>query len=504
MIYSKGRGYSMAKSYNEVTRRKILTGNIWSVVLSITLPLFLYQLFNSLYSLIDAIMLVNISTTASSAGALLAQVKTMISSLGGGISSGAAILISRKYGAGDIESAKKYANVMFTIELVIISIILLVFIPLAEPIMRLCGCNDEIVNISKGYFRLQLVEQCIICLNNVFLATEKSKGNTKIIFIGNIIMMGIKLSLNALFVYGIKIDDMIYVELASIISQLFLFIMGAFFMFNKKNIFRIHYKNFSLDKEYSKKILIISLPLFLGKFVISLGKVTVNAICATFIEGDKLLVGALGVSNNICGLITNPGNAIEDSESSIVSQNLGNRNMKRSIKVFITSVIVIFIWSFIGFICVRFLFLDQIVNLFTTAEAVSQTYKELIKGIFYYDCLSIPSLAVNAVILGLLYGYGQTILATINNLVRIATRIGVLLICKVTMDTSNLENAAKAAGLSMGISNVVIATFVTIILLIFLIKTKRKGYKGMHFTDPEPEMIEVDGILVRKDSIKEA
>ena len=82
--------------------------------------------------------------------------------------------------------------------------------------------------------------------------------------------------------------------------------------------------------------------------------------------------------------------------------------------------------------------------------------------------------------------------------------VGVLLICKVTMDTSNLENAAKAAGLSMGISNVVIATFVTIILLIFLIKTKRKGYKGMHFTDPEPEMIEVDGILVRKDSIKEA
>lgn len=494
----------MAKSYNEETRRKILTGNIWNVVLSITLPLFLYQLFNSLYSLIDAIMLVNISTTASSAGAILAQVKTMISSLGAGVSSGAAILISRLYGAGDIERAKKYANVMFTLELIIIAIILFIFIPFAEPIMRICGCNDEIVNVSKGYFRLQLIEQCLICLNSVFLATEKSKGNTKIIFIGNVIMMGIKLALNALFVYGMKVDNMIWVELASIISQLFLFIIGAFYMFNKNNIFRIHYKYFSLDKEYSKKILIISLPLFLGKFVISLGKVTVNAICATFIEGDNLLVGALGVSNNICGLITNPGNAIEDSESSIVSQNLGNKNMKRSMKVFKTSTLVIFIWSFIGFMCVRFFFLDQIVNLFTTAEVASVTYKELIKGIFYYDCLSIPALAVNAVILGLLYGYGQTVLATINNIVRIATRIGVLLICKATMDTSNLDNAAKAAGLSMGISNVVIAIFVTIMLLIFLIKTKYKGYKGMHFSDPEPEMIEINGLLVRKDCSENA
>lgn len=488
----------MAKSYDEKTRRKILTGNIWSIVLSITLPLFLYQLFNSLYSLIDAIMLVNISTTASSAGAILAQVKTMIASLGAGISSGAAILISRKYGSGDIESAKKYANVMFTIELIIIAFILIVLIPFAEPIMRICGCSDEVIKVSNGYFRLQLVEQGIICLNNVFLATEKSKGNTKIIFIGNLIMMGIKIALNALFIYVIKVDDMIWVEFASVLSQLVLFGIGAFYLFNKNNIFRIHYRSLSLEKSYTKKILIISLPLFLGKFVISLGKVTVNAICASFIEGDTLLVGALGISNNICGIITNPGNAIEESESSIVSQNLGNRNMKRSIKIFLTSCIIIFTWSAIGFICVRFLFLDQIASLFLTGEDASVQYMELIKKVFYYDCLSIPALAINAVILGLLYGYGQTILATINNLVRIITRIGVLLICKATMDTTNLENAAKAAGLSMGISNIVIALFVIIILFIFLLKTRLKGYKGMFFTDPEPEMIEKDGILVRK------
>ena len=120
----------------------------------------------------------------------------------------------------------------------------------------------------------------------------------------------------------------------------------------------------------------------------------------------------------------------------------------------------------------------------------------MIKDIFYYDCLTIPSLAINAIILGLLYGYGQTFLATVNNILRIATRIGTLWY----LQTFHPEIGAQAAGISMGISNICIAIFAIIFLIIFLIKIKIKGYKGMKLSDPEPEMIEVDGILVRKES----
>ena len=162
----------------------------------------------------------------------------------------------------------------------------------------------------------------------------------------------------------------------------------------------------------------------------------------------------------------------------------------------------------IGFLLVRVFYLDEFAALFISTkqgnEASSIIFAELIKKIFYYDCLSIPALTINAVVLGVLYGYGQTFLATLNNVIRIVTRISVLLICKSVMDTSNLDNAATAAGLSMGISNIVIAIFAIVMFIIFFFKVKAKGFKGMKLTDSEPEMIEVDGILVRKDSIKEA
>ena len=102
----------------------------------------------------------------------------------------------------------------------------------------------------------------------------------------------------------------------------------------------------------------------------------------------------------------------------------------------------------------------------------------MIKNIFYYDCLTIPALAINCAVLGILYGYGQTFLATINNVIRIVTRISVLWY----LQSFHPEIGAEAAGISMGISNILIACSALIFLTIFFIKVKVKGYKGMRFS----------------------
>ena len=482
----------MAKVFDEKARRLILTGNIWRVVISITMPLFFYQLINSFYSLVDQIMVAQIGQDSVSAVATLTQIKGCIMAFGSGLASGGAIIVSRMYGAGKIDEAKKNANVMFSIALITSLLILLVFLPTSTAILRLCHVPSELIGISDLYFKLQLIEQVIIIFNGIFIGLEKSKGNTKIIFVTNIIIMLVKLLLNTVLIYGFKVTNLAWVEFASIVSQLVLFVIAVTKLFNKSNIFRISFKTLSFKWSYVKKILLISLPLFLGKFVINLGKVAVNAMCEVY---GALTVGALGISNNMCGVITNPGNSMEDSESSIVSQNLGNKNMKRTIKVFWVCMAIMAIWSVIGFLCVRVFFQDQILNLFNTKNT-SPEFIQMIKDIFYYDCLTIPSLAINAIILGLLYGYGQTFLATVNNILRIATRIGTLWY----LQTFHPEIGAQAAGISMGISNICIAVFAIIFLIIFLIKIKIKGYKGMKLSDPEPEMIEVDGILVRKES----
>lgn len=171
--------------------------------------------------------------------------------------------------------------------------------------------------------------------------------------------------------------------------------------------------------------------------------------------------------------------------------------MKRTIKVFIVSAILMSIWALFGFLCVRIFFEDEIISLFSTKNT-SPEFLNQIKDIFFYDSFSIPALAINSIILGLLYGYGQTFLATVNNILRIATRIFTLFI----LQTYFPEIGSEAAGISMGISNGVIALFSIGFLIYFIIKIYKKGYKGMTFKDKDPVMVEVDGILINEEELK--
>ena len=227
----------------------------------------------------------------------------------------------------------------------------------------------------------------------------------------------------------------------------------------------------------------------------SLGKVIVNSMCGHFwnnYESDvvigSLIVGTLGVSNNMCGLITSPTNSFEEGESTIVSQNLGNKNMRRSIKAFIVTLIYVSIVSFLGYTLMRFVFINQLIELFSSPDKDAAIYKSMVKEIFVWDSLSIIALGVTAAVLGLLYGYGQTRLSTILNLSRIGSRIVLLLIFHSAMPDLS---PTFCAGISMGVSNTIILIISVVFLVIFLLRIKKKGYLGMHMDDPEPEVSEL-------------
>ena len=249
----------------------------------------------------------------------------------------------------------------------------------------------------------------------------------------------------------------------------------------------------------------LSIPIFLGKFIMSIGKVIVNTMCGSFygletgghIENgvvvDSLIVGALAVSNNLTGLCTSTTNAFEEGGSTIISQNIGAKNMKRAKRAFLANLIWVAIISILGYILITFVFKEQLINIFSykpnaSEEEIAKTNDliKYIKEVYIYDSISIIGLGFNAAVLGLLYGFGQTYLSGILNFSRIGTRIITLLICHywIGMDY-------RAAGVSMGVSNVIILILSLIFMLLFIRKVNKKGYMGMYFSDPEPEINDV-------------
>ena len=507
---------------DEKRRNLILNGNMWKVVLAICAPLFIYNLFNSLYTLVDSIFANAISTDSVSSVAALGQIKNLLSSFGSGLAAGGAIIVARYFGAGEYEKARKNANVLVTLVSVVVAVLAIICIPLAYPICKASGISQAQAAASTGYFIIQIIELLFIAYNNVFIALQKSKGNTKSIFYLNFITMGIKLAFNLLFIYALHVDSIIWIAFATLISQIVLFLILGFMMLRNNNIFRISIKQFSLSWTYVKPILILSIPIFLGKFVFSFGKVAVNSIFgARYLEILKaqidvsdpvavasaeasagLVVGALAVSNNLNGIATTPINSFEETESTIISQNLGNRNLKRAIECFFKGFILATGIGVVAWIFIRFIFQDALIGLYSQDQDPEQAaeFMKYVKMIHNYDSWSIPSLAINAGVLGVLYGFGKTKLTMIINIARaFVFRIPILVLLLYCFPQLGVE----CAGLSMGISNICIALMSIICLVIFLIQIKRKGYQGMVLSQKEKPMLENPEEAITKEEEKE-
>ena len=463
----------------EHKRHEILYGNIVSTILMVCMPIALYSFFNSFYELIDSVMCASIDPISVSNVAALSQVKNAIRAFGMGLGGGGGVLVARYYGANRMKDAKKSVGNLFFLTLAMSAFIILLMVPMSSIIVSLvCNGGPDV----QLYFSLQTFELAIIAINTIWIAIEKVKGNSKRILSLNLIVLVIKLSLNAVFVYWIKVDSIVWIEVSSIIAQSFLCVIAIKTLFSSKNILRVETKYIKPESMYIIPILKLSIPVFLGKFVMNIGKLSVNILSDQFygeVTGG-LIVGALAVSNNLSGLITSPTNSFEEGESSIVSQNLGNKNADRTLKVFYKSAIIIMTISLIGYICVRFLFLDELVNLFKNTKDDLNAEESLklvayIKEIFVYDSLSIPTLGITACVLGLLYGYGKTFLSSILNFSRIGTRIITLLI----LYWVNGPDDYQSVGIAMGISNIVIMLLSIIFLLIFLSNFKEESQKAI-------------------------
>ena len=160
----------MIKEKDKIRREQILNGNLVHAIISICAPIFLYNLFNSFYSVIDAVVVARIDPASVSAVAMLSQIQNLLSSLGAGVAAGGGIIVARLFGAGDMDDARYHSNQVISLSTLVVSLLLATCIPLALPIMRLSGVPDELVAIGTGYFIVQILTLAFMFYNSVFMA----------------------------------------------------------------------------------------------------------------------------------------------------------------------------------------------------------------------------------------------------------------------------------------------------------------------------------------------
>ena len=110
------------------------------------------------------------------------------------------------------------------------------------------------------------------------------------------------------------------ISCATIISQSFLLLAACINMNQKGNAFGFSLRAISIKKEVICPMLTLSFPVIVERIAFAVGKVIVNSMSTVY---GSWTVGALGISNNIGGITTNPQNGFQEGGSSIISNLIG-------------------------------------------------------------------------------------------------------------------------------------------------------------------------------------
>lgn len=446
----------------QLKKNYILNGNVWKVILSVSFPLIVYNLFLQLVSFFDSLMASEIGATAVSAISIVGQVNNITFAISTSLSIGGTIFISRFIGSGKSKKASEYSNQLFLISIIMSFLLLIIILPFSKNILKLLNTPDSILDISLEYYVTSMIYLPILFFNNAYIAIIKATANNKKILFLNLIVLTIKLILNYIFVYILRLG-IIMLAVSTLLSQLIItFIAIREIKYDKIGI-KINIFSTKLNAKILKNMARLSLPIFVEKGSFFAGKIMVNSI-GTFY--GELAAGALGISNTLSGIVTIMFSAIQDAESTLISQNIGNNNWNRAKEVMKKSLVYQIGLAILGILFYTF-FMDKIIGLFAKGDLECF---ELIKQIFRLEYLGFVTLAITDGVIGLFYGIGLTKITFVINFLRLFLfRLPVLL---YIINFTNL--GPVALGWAMLISNFCVGIVAVIVVLYYLKQIKMK------------------------------
>ena len=439
-----------------------LNAPMWKVVLYVGTPLALYQGLAMLFTILDTMMASHISKESVSAVAYLAQLNLLLSSVGGGLAVGAGIQISRAYGEGDFLLVRKRVSSLYAISLGLGLLILALILPFTGSFLRLAGTPEELIAVGEEYFSIQLFVMVVNFLNGVYIAVERARGNARRIFLLNIAVIAVKLSFTAFFVYVLE-SGLNMIAVASLLSELTMFAFAVRYSLIGDNAFSFSHRAISFDRRVTLPMLRQSLPVIAEKALFAFGKTIVNSMCTVY---GPLMVGAMGVSNNLGGITTNPQNGYEQGSSAIISQNYGAGRFKRVLEAFYVTALVNMLLGAV----VSGLELWQLRFLSGLFDGGSEAFRGMIAMVYRYEALGAVPLGLNAAVMALLYGLGKTQLTLVLNFSRVFLfRIPVFWFLQHCTSVGE-----KSVGIVMMVSNISVAVAAAAAAAVVIRRFKRE------------------------------
>lgn len=278
---------------NQTKGVKALLGDPKKAILTLSLPMIVAMVVQTLYNLINRIWVSGLGTEASAAVGFAFPLLFMGTAIATGLGVGGGSAISRKIGAKDKkggDNAAVHTLILMIIVALAYAIPLFVF---AEDIFRLIGAGEATATASL-YARIIYSVSIVSFFTSIATALLRSEGDAKRSMLAMILGGILNAVLDPIFIYvfGWGVAG---AAIASVVSISVSAVLLFYWLFLKKNTFlSFHFRGFHFDKSITKDILAVGLPASLLQLSMAIMLFLMNIIVQHISGTDGVAIFSAG------------------------------------------------------------------------------------------------------------------------------------------------------------------------------------------------------------------
>ncbi|HIT88539.1 MAG TPA: MATE family efflux transporter [Candidatus Coprocola pullicola] len=436
---------------------------IGKLLRSFAVPSVVSLLVNSLYNIVDQIFIgQGVGYQGNAATTVAFPIVTIVLSLSMLIGAGGSAYASIRLGEGKFDVAEKVLGNMMTILIVaglaLCGICFLFF----EPMLRLFGATDSIMQYAKDYAGITLLGVPFMMIGTGLSNMARTDGSPKMAMLSMIIGAILNTILDPIYIFvfhwGVK-----GAAIATITSQ----ILSAVVL-----IWYFKYKgNMRLKKKYLKpeaKLIMAFCALGISSFIVQIANTLLQVILnnslvyygnASTVGGDVAL-SAMGIVLKVSAILIGINIGIGTGAQPIVGFNYGARKPKRIKETYLLSVKIATICSVVGWIACVF-FPEYLLMIFGSGDANFMDFA--IKSMQVY-MFGIFISGIQIVSTGYFQATGQALKASVLSMLRqIILLIPLIVVFPLFLGLDGILLAGPVADIASGL-----------IVLFFIIKEMKK------------------------------
>ena len=301
-------------------------GNPTKLILSFMIPIFIGNLFQQFYSMVDTAIVgqfvgVGALAAVGSTGGVLFLVQGFVN----GLTHGFSVIVSQRYGANDQEGIKKATAT--AIYLSAIATVLLTFICTlgAKSILQLMNTPVDIIDDATLYVTIFFGGLVTIIVYNLLASLLRAFGDSKTPLYFLILASITNIILDLVLIINFKMG-VAGAALATVASQGLSGFLCYVYILKKFDILKLKKEHFKYDKFLVKELMYISLPMALQYSITAVGVMILQVAVNSF---GSTTVAAYTAASKVEQLVIQPGIALGMTMATYSAQNLGAHQIER-------------------------------------------------------------------------------------------------------------------------------------------------------------------------------